>query len=287
MQVKREEDPLISDLLKNWLDFMEQRSVRPTSLGMYKSQISNYIEPLLGEIPAKKLAASVGKKFAVQLEKEEGLSPKTARDVVAKLYQAMRWGAEQGYDIPQLQKPIKRKNNTGPSRTLSVEEQRLVEKGLMQTSEALRNAILLALKAGLTVGELCALTYEDIDHEQGMIRIHRICQRTSGGLDYLECEARTVPFPQDLSYGGKGPHIGFYLLSPRRSPLEPRLCQFWLKRYLEEWELPEDITFSALRNTYIKNLMESGVDFIEVSRRSGNKNLNDLWQKFGQFYKSA
>lgn len=158
MQVKREEDPLISDLLKNWLDFMEQRSVRPTSLGMYKSQISNYIEPFLGKIPARELPASAGKMFVDKLEKEEGLSPKTARDIVGKLYQAMRWGAEQGYDIPQLQKPEKNKESTGYLRFLSVGEQKLVEKGLMQTSEALRNAILLALKAGLTVGELCALT---------------------------------------------------------------------------------------------------------------------------------
>ncbi len=286
MRQNKSEEICVSALLDGWLNVMKQQSVRLTSLGMYQSQVNNYIKPLLGEYLIKELPASAGKDLVRQLEKE-GLSPKTARDIAGKFYQALRWGVEQGYDIPQLQKPGKSKDDTSRLRILSAEEQVLVERSLGWANKALQNAIILAMKAGLSVGELCALSCQDINSEREIMRIHRICQRTSNGLSYLECEARVVPLPKGLSINREDEKFEFFLLSPRHSPLEPRLCQLWLKQYLNERGLPKDITFTALRNTYIKDLMESGMDFIEISRRSGNKNLNELWQRFGRFYKSA
>ena len=77
---------------------------------------------------------------------------------------------------------------------------------------------------------------------------------------------------------------GFLLHGARGGPAEPRLCQNWLSRYIQERGLPQDLTFAVLRNTCIRNLMERGTDFIQVSRLSGNRDLNDLWRKFGEFY---
>lgn len=72
---------------------------------------------------------------------------------------------------------------------------------------------------------------------------------------------------------------------PRGGAPEPRLCQFCLKKHLNESGLPADITFAALRNTYIRGLMEVGTDFIQISRLSGCRDLNELWKKYGVFYK--
>lgn len=76
-----------------------------------------------------------------------------------------------------------------------------------------------------------------------------------------------------------------YIRPPRGGTPEPRLCQFWLKKHLKENALPEDVTYAALRNTYIRNLMEAGTDFIQVSYLSGCRDLNELWKKYGRFTK--
>lgn len=117
------------------------------------------------------------------------------------------------------------------------------------------------------------------------MNVHQICQRVTGGLTYLETEARTVPIPDSLDIGEVDP-IGFFIRPPRDGTPEPRLCQFWLKKHLKENALPEDITYAALRNTYIRNLMESGIEFIQVSRLSGCRDLNELWKKYGAFYRN-
>ncbi len=274
-------DLKLSQLLQNWLEEL-QKNIRPTSFVMYQSHVNHYLCPLLGDLSLTELSPSAGKKLDSDLKKL-GLSAKTAKDILGKFNQALRWGADQGYDIPLLQQPFSFQSNKNV-RILSTEEELWLEAYLSSASETLRNGITLALRAGLTIGELCAVSWEDFDVKKRKIRVHQICQRAPNGLVYEEINERVVPLPVELHLRDGNSEKGFFLRSTRGGAAEPRLCQFWLKSFLNAYHLPLDITFAVFRNTYIKNLMESGMDFIEISRHSGCKNLNDLWQRFGRFY---
>lgn len=272
----------MSELLQNWLIEL-QGSVRPTSFTIYQSEVQNHILPELGGISLKELTASTGEGLSRALT-EKGLSPRMVNDVIGKLGQALRWGLDNGYDVPILKHAAMERKPKG-LRFLTVEEQKRLEASLTVENHAFIHAVLLALRSGLTIGEICALSWQNVDLKQRTMNVHQICQRVTGGLTYLETEARTVPIPDKLETDGAN-QAGFFLHPPRGGTPEPRLCQFWLKKHLKENALPEDLTYAALRNTYIRNLMEIGTDFIEVSRLSGCRDLNELWKKYGAFYKS-
>lgn len=272
----------MSELLQSWL--MElQGSVRPTSYTIYQSEVQNHILPELGGISLDKLTASTGEGLSRTLV-EKGLSPRMVNDVIGKLGQALRWGLDNGYDVPILKQATMDRGRRG-LRFLTAEEQKRLEASLTVENRAFVDTILLALRGGLTIGEICALSWQDMDLEGRTMKIHQICQRVTGGLTYLETEARTVSIPEGLDTE-EGARSGFFIRPPRGGTPEPRLCQFWLKKHLKESALPEDLTYAALRNTYIRDLMEAGTDFIQISRLSGCKDLNELWKKYGTFYRS-
>lgn len=275
-------DLQMSQLLRDWLAEL-QGSVRPTSYTIYQSEVQNHILPELGGIPLREVTASTGEGLSRTLV-EKGLSPRMVNDVIGKLGQALRWGVDNGYDVPILRQTAMERTRQG-LRFLTAEEQRRLEASLTIENHAFINAVLLALRGGLTIGEICALSWQDIDLERWTMNVHQICQRVTGGLTYLETEARTVPLPDGVEVD-KTDRTGFFLRPPRGGTPEPRLCQFWLKKHLKESALPEDLTFAALRNTYIRNLMEAGADFIQVSRLSGCRDLNELWKKYGAFYRN-
>lgn len=281
MELRQTANVLVSDLLQAWLVSL-QPTVRPTSFSVYQSEVQNHILPTLGQLPLKELSASSGEALTAELT-AKGLSLRTAKDVAGKLGQALRWGMDQGYEVPIL-KENKLERDPQSVRVLTREEETRLGASLTGGSDALINAILLTWKAGLSIGEACALSCEDVDGKKKTITVHRLCQRTSGGLSYSDEQPRTVPLPDELRRGKGVSKSGFFLQSARGAGTEPRLCQLWLKRHLKSASLPEDIGFSTLRNSYIRGLMESGEDFIRVSQLSGCRDLNDLWRKFGMFY---
>ena len=245
--------------------------------------MQNHILPELGGISLKELTESTGEGLSKTLM-ERGLSPRMVNDVIGKLGQALRWGLDNGYDVPILKQAAIERKRQG-MRFLTVDEQKRMEASLTVENRAFIHTVLLALRSGLTIGEICALTWQDVDLTQRAINVHQICQRVTGGLTYLETEARSVPMPDGLDTE-EDARNGFFIRPPRGGTPEPRLCQFWLKKHLKENALSEDITYAALRNTYICNLMESGTEFIRVSHLSGCRDLNELWKKYGAFYRN-
>lgn len=272
---------LLSDLLDCWLEDL-QNKIRPTSFTVYQSQVQNHILPELGNLKLDEITPHVGEGLMSCLM-NKGLSAQTSKDIAGKLSQALRWGVDQGYNVPILKQVPNRWTETC-ARTLTDKEEKILDQYLTHMPDSLKKAVVLAWKAGLTIGEVCALTWADLDMEQKRIKVSRLCQRVHGGLAYLDEDARYVPIPVELDveayrYGG---HV---VRSSRGEDTEPRLCQIWLKKFLSEENLSQDITYAVLRNTYIRTLMEKGIDFIEVSRLSGCRDLNDLWKKYGDFYR--
>lgn len=66
--------------------------------------------------------------------------------------------------------------------------------------------VLLALNAGLRLGELCALQYKDIDLCNGVIHVTKTAQRMKKGMHThlvvqppkTDNARRTIPLPEDM-----------------------------------------------------------------------------------------
>lgn len=268
----------VSDLMTIWLEDVRGK-VQATSFVSYQNQVQIYILPLLGNVMLKDVSSETAEYLRNELQKRE-LSPYLVKDVSSRFSQALRWGAAQGYDLPVLKNSAVKREKV--VRTLTAGEQKELELSLLGEKDAFVNVVLLTWKAGLTTGEACGLKWSDIDKVKKALTVRRICQRMPAGVEYSTTEERTVALPEGLR-GAED--LGWVIRSAWEAGAEPRLCQIWLRDHIKKTGLPKDITYAALRNTYIRDLVESGTDFIKISRLTGNRDLNDLWRKFGEYYK--
>lgn len=124
--------------------------------------------------------------------------------------------------------------------------------------------VYVLLYTGLRVSELCSLSRDDvvIRERSGHVHVRNTKNQVS----------RTVPLPSEARY-----HLLRYLamrtddhpalfLSNLRRPLSVRQVQEILKRY--------GVHPHTLRHTYIRTLIEQGVDIATVAQLAGHKDIN-------------
>ncbi len=147
--------------------------------------------------------------------------------------------------------------------------------------------ILTALHSGLRIGELCALTWEDIDLEKEILHIRNNVQRVR---DYdgqknktkllisnpkTACSVRDIPIPPALSGLLKNyrRQSTMPLVSGARGKwMDPRTLQYRFGRILEECGLGH-FKFHMLRHAFATRCMEKGFDSKSLSEILGHSSI--------------
>ena len=152
-----------------------------------------------------------------------------------------------------------------------------------------RNAVglLLCLSTGMRLGELCALKWEDIDFEEGLIYVNRTVQRLATdsktaaqkrtrlveGDPKSFFSKRVIPLSLEMNETLKNlPHAGEYVISGNR-PTDPRTYEKRYKRYLEKAGV-NDHTFHCLRHTFATNCVDNGIDTKSLSEILGHSDVS-------------
>ena len=150
-------------------------------------------------------------------------------------------------------------------------------------------AISLGLYAGLRIGEICALKWEDIDLEHGTININKTVQRLKSDdnskkthLYVLEPKSnssiRNIVIADFLVVYLKEHYDLFekqdenFILSNRQITIDPRTIQRAFTKLCENKEI--DATFHTLRHTFATNCIKKGIDIKTVSETLGHANVN-------------
>src|SRR3712207_4541430 len=133
--------------------------------------IRNHIKPALGHRKLKNLAPDHVQYF-YQSKLDAGLAPGTVRLMHGILHkaleQAVKWGVVSRNVCRAVTPP---KPNPEEIRPLDAEQsKRMLEASRGNRLEAL---YILAITAGLRIGELLALKWEDVDLETGALRVRR------------------------------------------------------------------------------------------------------------------
>lgn len=133
---------------------------------------------------------------------------------------------------------------------LSNQEKQYLETYCLQNYNSLSIAIGLGLYAGLRIGEICSLQWQDIDLQKGIITISKTVQRLKNTEDsqtktILQISSpktltshRKVPIPhffiQHLQQYATYPSIqsNDYVLSQNSKIMDPRTIQYQLKKYV-------------------------------------------------------
>lgn len=141
--------------------------------------------------------------------------------------------------------------------------------------------ILFVLYTGLKLGELCALKWSDIDLKNNVIVVNKTLQRistTSSANKHkktevvvIETSARRIPIPTKLlriCLSNAGRPVS-YVLSSNNSVVEPRTAQNRLKSLCRKLNIPYNITYNKLRDTFAIRSIESGVNHVVLQEILG------------------
>lgn len=124
--------------------------------------------------------------------------------------------------------------------------------------------VYMLLYTGLRVSELCALTREDVEIRE---RSGRVLVRNAKNRS-----ARIVPLPVEARHhlsrylDSRADHDPALFVSQKGGALSPRQVQYILARY--------GVHPHVLRHTYIRTLVEKGIDIATVAELAGHRDIN-------------
>lgn len=265
----------------------KKKYVKKSTLSAYILLIENHLLPDFGN--AKKISEGEVQKFVFR-KLERGLSQKTVKDILIVLKMILKFGSKNkwfeftNFDI---QYPTVRESQQ--IEVFSKTHQKKVMNYIQEHFTFRNIGIYICLSAGIRIGEVCALTWEDIDTDNGIIHIRRTIQRiyiiengerkTELLLDTPKTKnsIREIPISRDLlkmlKPFKKIVNPSFFVLTNDAKPTEPRTYRSYYKNLMKQLEIPE-IKFHGLRHSFATRCIESKCDYKTVSVLLGHANIS-------------
>lgn len=272
----------VSDVMYEWLE-VNKNQVKITTHKKYKSTIEKHIIPELGRIKIQFLSSTIIQQFTDKLL-SKNISRTTVNDILIVLGMGLAYAeGKYGLHIPKISFV---KNPPKEMRVLSVSEQNIFVKYLLNKNDVFSFGMLLSLFTGLRIGELCALTWDDIG--ENTIKVNKTVQRVqqNGYTEILTLPPKTVssnriiPIPKELMLLLKGrKENGTVMKQENGRPIEPRLMQMKFKKYTAECGI-ENINFHSLRHSFATRCVEVGFDIKSLSEILGHSDVKTTLNKY-------
>lgn len=277
---------LISEIITLWKADKKQY-VKKSSYAAYVLLIENHILPVFGN--SSNLEDAEVQAFVFQ-KLEQGLSQKTIKDILIVLKMILKFGAKNNwiaYKPLDIQYPTEREKHT--IEVLSRSDQKKVMNYIQGHFTFRSLGIHLCLSTGMRIGEVCALTWEDVNVDTGTIKISKTIQRiytiedgarkTELILDSPKTvnSIREIPMSSDLLKMLKPikkiVNPTFFVLTNDSKPTEPRTYRSYYKNLMDNLGMPK-LKFHGLRHSFATRCIESKCDYKTVSVLLGHSNIS-------------
>ncbi|WP_153398226.1 tyrosine-type recombinase/integrase [Chryseobacterium vaccae] len=280
------EQKQLSEVINLWKADKKQY-VKKSSFSAYMLLIENHLLPVFGDrdgVEEADVQAFVFQKL------EAGLSQKTIKDILIVLKMILKFGAKNKwleYMPFDIQFPTEREKHN--IEVLSRADQKKIMNYIQEHFTFRNLGVYICLSAGMRIGEVCALTWQDIDTDNGVISVNRTIQRiymiedgnrrTELILDTPKTKnsIREIPISKDLlrilKPFKKIVNPLFFVLTNDAKPTEPRTYRSYYKNLMKELGMPE-LKFHGLRHSFATRCIESNCDYKTVSVLLGHSNIS-------------
>lgn len=276
----------ISQIADLWKEEKRQ-FVKKSTFAAYSLIVETHLQPAFGNLTA--VTEKDVQDFVLQ-KLNGGLSQKTIKDMLIVLRMILKFGAKKNYCVYA---PIDVIFPTDRERqeleVLSIANQKKIMRFVEENFTFRNLGIFICLSTGIRIGEICALTWDDIDTENGVIHIRKTIQRIyvkENGIKKTELlidtpktatSMRDIPMIKDL-YGILKPlkkvvNNDYFILTNDTTPTEPRTYRNYYKKLLNKLGIPP-IKFHGLRHSFATRCIESKCDYKTVSVILGHSNIS-------------
>ena len=286
------ETHLLGDCYQLWRR-ENRNALNPLTFHRYSNLMERHLLPCFSDTAAENISEKDIDVF-VKGKQEEHMSEVTLNMLIMLLKRLLQIA---GIDTVKLglEHTVRVRANKRTVEIMDREDQRLLDAILNSREEPKYLGICLAFKLGLSIGEICALEWQDVDFERGVVEIkntvQRIQNREADGKKTLltkmplgESAQRELPVPEMVmallltQRKAKG-----YVLECKEGKLpDPRREQIRLEKLFERQGM-KGYSFHVLRDTFAVRCLEAGMSVEDLSYVLGHSSVAITSERYKGF----
>ena len=285
--------PLFSEILELWITD-NRIHLKNATIYRYSYLIETHILPELGAIQVDQITSSTINAFLAKklsdgrIDGRGGLSTAYVRSIMLVINSALQFATENRLCNPLLTQIHKPPLQSKELAVLSKDEQKKLESVLLTDMNETKLGIYISLYTGLRIGEICALSWEDIDIANRTIYVRHTLTRirviengktvTKNSIDTPKTKSslRCIPICSTLAQvlNDYLPNVtSEYVVSNKAGFVSPRTFEYRYKKIMKESKI-SFINYHGLRHTFATRCIESGVDVKSLSEILGHANVS-------------
>lgn len=291
---RKNEKHLFVDVSEEWL-LLQDTKHKGATLLKYRTIIEKHLISEFGKLDVKEITEPIITKFISHkqahgnLKTKGSLSSSYIKLILIVLTAILDYAVGMDYR-PALKSSYISKQPTKKTeaKCLDTDSQKILDNHIGLNINENTTGLALALYAGLRIGEICALKWEDIDLTNGLIYINHTVSRIKNTdttmtktkliIDKPKTEhsKRIIPINsklQKILVVMRKMSQSDYVISSNEYFVSPRTFEYRFHKILEMCNIKQ-INFHGLRHTFATRCIEVGIDIKTLSELLGHASVD-------------